>query len=239
MDITILIVEDELPIRQMVSFALRRSGFKPVEAATIAEANEILTCQTVQLILLDCMMPDKSGINWLTKLKKNPSFQLPVIMLTARAEEANKIRAFDAGADDYITKPFSPKELLARINAVLRRSYQNMSIIENTIPPKSEPLTADGIVLDIDNHRLILNGKKTKIGPLEFKLLHYLMRHPDKALSREKLLDKVWGDQADVLERTVDVHIRRVRKILERENLEYLIESVRGIGYRFNAEPKQ
>ncbi|TNF66290.1 MAG: response regulator [Gammaproteobacteria bacterium] len=237
MDISILVVEDEAPIRQMVSFALKRCGFNPIEASTIAEANEILTQQSIQLILLDCMMPDKSGINWLTKLKKKPSFQLPVIMLTARAEESNKIRAFDAGADDYITKPFSPKELLARINAVLRRSYRLDNLTENNeIPAKSQQLIAGGIILDVDNHRLTLNGKKTKIGPLEFKLLHYLMRHPDKALSREKLLDKVWGDQADVLERTVDVHIRRVRKILEAENLEYLIESVRGIGYRFNTD---
>ncbi|MCF6767374.1 response regulator [Thiotrichales bacterium 19S11-10] len=231
--LSILIVEDEAPIRQMVTFALKRAGFHSFEAPTVAYATEILATQKVHLILLDCMMPDKSGINWLTQLKKDVTFNLPVMMLTARAEESNKIRAFDAGADDYITKPFSPNELLARVHAVLRRTYSNELNIK---PSHQEQLTRSGITLDIENHRLLLHGKKTKIGPLEFKLLHYLMRHPEKALSREKLLDKVWGDHADVLERTVDVHVRRVRKILEEANLEHLIESVRGIGYRFVME---
>lgn len=238
MSISILVVEDEAPIRQMVTFALKRANFYPLEAATILEADHLLRQNTIHLILLDCMMPDQSGINWLTKLKKNPNFNLPVIMLTARAEESNKIRAFSAGVDDYITKPFSPKELLARIHAVLRRSYP--SEINKDLEKKTEShevLSVSGITLDIDNHHLLLHGKKTKIGPLEFKLLHYLMRHPEKALSREKLLDNVWGDQADVLERTVDVHIRRVRKILEAEKLDYLIESIRGIGYRFILDP--
>lgn len=227
----ILVVEDELPIRQMLTFALTRQGYKTFEAATIKEANDVIQKERIHLILLDCMIPDKSGINWLTEIKKIPPFhQLPVIMLTARAEETNKIRAFDAGADDYITKPFSPKELLARIQAVIRRSYPELG---ESNPAKAN-ISYPNITLDIENHRLLLRGKKTKIGPLEFKLLHYLMRHPEKALSREKLLDKVWGDQAEVMERTVDVHIRRVRKILEKENLENLIESVRAVGYRFS-----
>jgi two-component system, OmpR family, phosphate regulon response regulator PhoB len=226
---TILIVEDEAPIRQMLSFALTRAGYKIMEASSISEAWSCLNVQKPSLILLDWMLPDTTGVAFLSKLRKHEQYStLPVIMLTARAEESSKLRGFDVGADDYVTKPFSPKELLARINVLLRRSsHFNQS---------EERVSAGGIVLNISAHQLTINGVELKIGPLEFKLLAYLMTHPNKVLSRSILLSNVWDARKEISERTVDVHIRRVRSILEASKHDHHIQSIRGVGYKFIKE---
>ena len=226
---TILIVEDEAPIRSMLSFALKRAGYETKGVSSVEEAWNVLGDRLPKLILLDWMLPDQTGVTFLSKLRQLEAYKnIPVIMLTARADESSKLRGFEAGADDYVTKPFSPKELLARMNALLKRSQQ--------VDKAEAILTVGSITLNLENHELCCDGKIIKIGGLEFKLLTYLMKHPNKALSRSVLLSKVWKAEKEVSERTVDVHIRRVRSVLEPLGYGNLILSIRGIGYKLVKE---
>jgi two-component system phosphate regulon response regulator PhoB len=224
---TILIVEDEKPIREMVSFALGRAGYVLVEAGDIAEAFECLAHQVPDLILLDWMLPGASGLELARRLKKDElTRDVPIIMLTARGEEEDKVTGLEAGADDYITKPFSPRELLARIKAVLRR-----------VTPEGEAsvIRVDGLELDVGGHRVTAQGQSVEMGPTEFRLLEFFMTHPERVYSRGQLLDRVWGRNSFVEERTVDVHILRLRKALAPSGHDAMIQTVRGAGYRFSS----
>jgi len=223
---SILIVEDERSIRQLVRFSLERAGFTIIEAEDAAAAEVAIADQDVDLILLDWMLPDQSGIDLARRLKADElTWGIPIIMLTARSEEEDKITGLNIGADDYVTKPFSPRELVARINAVLRRGR---------VPEESEAVSIDGLTLDPSSHRVQTAGGTVKMGPTEFKLLHFFMTHPERVFSRSQLLDRVWGRNVYVEERTVDVHIRRLRKALEPQGYDRLIQTVRGTGYRFS-----
>jgi two-component system phosphate regulon response regulator PhoB len=222
----ILIVEDERSIRQLVRFALERAGFRVVEAEDAATAEVAIADQGVDLVLLDWMLPDQNGIDLARRLKADElTWSIPIIMLTARSEEEDKIKGLNIGADDYVTKPFSPRELVARINAVLRRGRG---------PEETEVVSVDGLTLDPSSHRVQAEGFTLKMGPTEFKLLHFFMTHPERVFSRSQLLDRVWGRNVYVEERTVDVHIRRLRKALAPQGHDRLIQTVRGTGYRFS-----
>ncbi len=223
----ILIVDDERPIRDMVELALRRAGYQCQQAVDTIEARQRMAEKRPDLILLDWMLPGVSGAEFAFTLKKDEATrEIPIIMLTARAEEEHKIRGLEAGADDYVTKPFSPRELIARIRAVLRRAA----------PEESDRLKFHGLRLDARSHRVIADGKQVELGPTEFRLLHFLMSHPDRVYSRAQLLDRVWGENAYIEERTVDVHVRRLRKLLEPYGYNRLVQTVRGTGYRFSPE---
>ncbi len=223
---SILIVEDEKPIRDMIAFGLRRAGFQILEAADCATAQARVVDNNPDLVLIDWMLPDMSGLELTRWVKKNETTrEVPVIMLTARCEEDDKVRGLQGGADDYITKPFSPRELLARIEAVLRRTQGAGS---------GEILNADGLELDPDSHRVMANGEQLSLGPKEFKLLQFFMGHRERVYSRGQLLDRVWGGNVYVEERTVDVHIRRLRKALEPTRFDRFVQTVRGAGYRFS-----
>ncbi|HEY0943098.1 MAG TPA: phosphate regulon transcriptional regulator PhoB [Steroidobacter sp.] len=220
----ILIVEDEQPIREMIAFGLRRSGFEVREAADVSAARASIADQRPDLVLIDWMLPDMSGLELTRALKRDKDTQeVPVIMLTARAEEQDKVMGLDSGADDYITKPFSPRELLARINAVLRRSTNGDQLIE-----------AEGLVLDAAGHRVTVGDRTVQLGPTEYRLLSFFMTHAERVYSRAQLLDRVWGGNVYVEERTVDVHIRRLRRALEAFSYDRFIQTVRGSGYRFS-----
>lgn len=222
----ILIVEDERPIRTMVRYTLERSDFSVLEAANAKEASAVLAQQLPNLILLDCMMPKQSGIDFTKHLKQNKlTSNIPIIMLTARAEEENKVMGLEAGADDYIVKPFSPRELIARIRAVLRRG------------PVTRPnniLQIRNLSVDTRSQRAVIGEQSIKLGPLEYRLLHFFMTHQDRVYTRDELLSHVWGVGVYVDERTVDVHIRRLRKQLSIEGHEKLIQTIHGSGYRFS-----
>jgi two-component system phosphate regulon response regulator PhoB len=223
----ILIVEDEKPIRDMVAFGLRRGGFEIAEAQDCAEARARIADHFPDLALIDWMLPDMSGLEFTRWLKKNEATrELPVIMLTARAEEEDKVRGLEGGADDYVTKPFSPRELMARINAVLRRSGG----------APEELVQAEGLELDPASHRVRADGREVALGPTEFRLLRFFMTHRERVYSRDQLLDRVWGGGVYVEERTVDVHIRRLRKALEAGGYDRYIQTVRGAGYRFSTQ---
>ncbi len=222
----ILVVEDELAIREMLCFALEQKGFDVVEAADYDDAVEMLTEPYPNLILLDWMLPGGSGIKFIKHLKSQQhSASIPVVMLTARGEEEDKVRGLEVGADDYMTKPFSPKELIARLNAVMRRSA-----------PMTQDVVIDicGLQLDPVAHRVSVGDQVIDIGPTEFKLLHFFMTHPERVFSREQLLDNVWGMNVYVEDRTVDVHIRRLRKALTPSEHDKHVQTVRGAGYRFS-----
>ena len=224
----ILIVEDEKPIRDMVYFALDNDGFEIIEAVDGREATEILAQNNPDLILMDWMLPDVSGLELVRRIKRDEiSSEIPVIMLTAKTEERDKIEGLDSGADDYITKPFSVKELSARIRAVLRRS-------ESTL--EGNKLSYGSLVLDLDAHHVLVGEMQIEVGPTEFRLLEFFMTHPDKVYSRSQLLDYVWGRSKFVEERTVDVHILRLRKLLKPHNCHTMVQTVRGYGYRFVAD---
>jgi two-component system, OmpR family, phosphate regulon response regulator PhoB len=224
----ILIVEDEKPIRDMVAFGLRRSGFEVTEAEDCRAARIQLANRLPDLVLVDWMLPDMSGLELTRLLKRDAATrEVPIIMLTARAEEQDKIHGLEGGADDYITKPFSPRELLARIKAVLRRGG---------LPENEEMLSAGGLHLNAASHRVTGGGETVSLGPTEYRLLKFFMTHPDRVYSRSQLLDRVWGGDVYVEERTVDVHIRRLRKALEPSGCERLIQTVRGAGYRFSEQ---
>jgi two-component system phosphate regulon response regulator PhoB len=221
----ILIVEDEAPIREMLAFHLGRAGFDTVEALNCREAREQLVNERPDLALIDWMLPDMSGLELTRMLKRDRAYDdLAIIMLTARTDEYDKVAGLDGGADDYITKPFSPRELVARIQAVLRRAAG----------ADTEPLVAGRLQLDAAGHRVSANGKEMRLGPTEYRLLHFLMTHPDRVFSRAQLLDQVWGANVYVEERTVDVHVRRLRKALATEASDQYIQTVRGAGYRFS-----
>ncbi len=225
MSTRILLVEDESAIAEMVNFHLQKAGYHCDSAADTAAADRLLKQSLPDLILLDWMLPDESGYQYAKRLRRDRyTKEVPVIMLTARTDERDKVSALESAADDYVTKPFSPKELLARIKALLRRASPHRN---------AEPIEFWGLTLDPQAHRLMYEGENLKIGPTEFRLLHFFLTHTDRAFSREQLLDQVWGRDAYVEERTVDVHIRRLRKILQPMNLHSSIETVHGVGYRF------
>ncbi|WP_198246884.1 phosphate regulon transcriptional regulator PhoB [methane-oxidizing endosymbiont of Gigantopelta aegis] len=224
---TILLVEDEEAILEMLEMILQQADFSTLSANTAEQAQEILADNTPDLMVLDWMLPGISGVELARRLKKDPTLKkLPIIMLTARGEEDDKVRGLEIGADDYMTKPFSPKELVARIHAVLRR----------TSPNNNQPLLQQGVFqLNTDKHILTINNQILDVSPLEFKLIHFFMQNPDKVFSRTQLLDQVWGRSVYVEERTVDVHIRRLRKVLAEHGCKEAIQTVRGFGYRFSA----
>jgi two-component system phosphate regulon response regulator PhoB len=205
---------------------LEQANFTPVAVADAQEAQKALSESLPDLILLDWMLPGISGVEWARRLKKEPLYRdLPIILLTARGEEEDKVRGLEIGADDYMTKPFSPKELVARIRAVLRRSGKLQG---------SSTIVLGDLVLDTEQHRLSIGNHQLEVSPTEFRLMQFFMTHPDKVYSRTQLLDQVWGRSVYIEERTIDVHIRRLRKILAEYNREDLVQTVRGFGYRFS-----
>lgn len=222
----ILIVEDEGAIRDMLGYALMKAGFLCEEAADTQAARSTLKAARPDLILLDWMLPGMSGIDYARRLKSAPETRdIPIIMLTAKGEEADKVRGLETGADDYITKPFSTRELVARVRAVLRRyvKAETGALIE-----------INGLRLDPETYRVTANGQDIEISPTEFKLLRFFIGHPERVYSRSRLLDQVWGENVYVEERTVDVHIRRLRKTLEPFGFQRYIQTVRSVGYRFS-----
>jgi two-component system, OmpR family, phosphate regulon response regulator PhoB len=225
----ILIVEDEPAIRDMVAFALRKAGMEPAHAADARAAQTMIVERVPDLILLDWMLPGMSGLELARRLRKEDlTRDVPIIMLTARGEETDRVGGLEAGVDDYVVKPFSPRELIARINAVMRRTHGT---------------DADGVIeigkLKIDSpaHRVYAGEETVPIGPTEYRLLHFFMTHAERVYSRSQLLDYVWGGSVYVEERTVDVHIRRLRKTLEPFECDPLVQTVRGAGYRFSTTP--
>ena len=225
---SILLVEDEAAIREMVAMALERAGYRVRHAESAEDADAAIRLSQPDLILLDWMLPGESGIDFARRLKRERvTREIPVILLTARGEEADRIRGLDAGADDYVPKPFSPRELVARVKAVLRRVQ----------PTAGEaPVEMRGLMLDPVSHRVSGDGRKVEMGPTEFRLLHFFMTHPDRVFNRAQLLDNVWGANVYVEERTVDVHVRRLRKALAPTGHDDLLQTVRGAGYRFSID---
>ena len=222
----ILIVEDEKPIRDMIAFGLRRAGFEVREAEDCAGARASIADLRPDLMLVDWMLPDQTGLELTRAVKRNKdTADLPVILLTARAEEQDKVAGLEGGADDYVTKPFSPRELLARIQAVLRRS---------TPAGAGEAIEAGALRIDTAGHRVTVGEQTVPLGPTEYRLLQFFMEHPERVYGRGQLLDRVWGGNVYVEERTVDVHIRRLRKALEPYGCDGLVQTVRGSGYRFS-----
>ena len=220
-DTTILIVEDEPAIVELVSFTLRAAGWNTFAVNNTAEAWDFIQRRTPQLILLDWMLPDQSGLRLLSKIRSDRQFnEIPVIMLTAKSMEEDKIAGLDHGADDYITKPFSPRELTARMKALLRRKSPEHA---------QTTLAAGNVVLDPISCTVKIDDQKVDIGHAEYKLLKFFMAHPERVFSRSQLLDKVWGDHVVIEERTVDVHVLRLRKVLK--SAESLIKTVRSVGY--------
>jgi len=225
---TILVVEDEAAIREMLNFSLGRAGFDVHEAADARQAQDMMNQTLPDLVLLDWMLPGTSGVDLAHKIRHNTrTRELPIILLTARGEEENKIKGLEAGADDYITKPFSTQELIARIRAVLRR----------TASPGNEDVIKTGdLSLDSVSHRVLVKEMPIDLGPTEFRLLHFFMSHAERVFSRSQLLDQVWGNNVYIEERTVDVHIRRLRRALESYGCDKYIQTVRGAGYRFSEQ---
>ncbi len=225
---TILIVDDETAIRDMLRVALEMADYRVLEADNAQDAHAIVVDHKPDLILLDWMMPGTSGIELARRLKRDEvTRSIPLIMLTAKGEEDNKIQGLETGADDYITKPFSPRELVARLKAVLRRA-----------DPKAtgEPIVVDGLCLDPSSHRVTINESAVDMGPTEYRLLEFFLTHQERAYTRSQLLDHVWGGNVYVEERTVDVHIRRLRKALTQDDHDRFVQTVRGTGYRFSTK---
>jgi len=227
----ILIVEDEKAIRDMVRFSFFNSNFVLYEAEDVNQAREQIITQKPDLILLDWMLPGMNGVEFARELRSenppetdNEASKIPIIMLTAKSEEKDKIKGLNAGMDDYVVKPFSTKELIARIYAVLRR----------TTDDNDDAISIAHLELDEQSHRVSCCGKKVALGPLEYKLLSFFMHHPERVYSRSQILDRVWGGDVYVEERTVDVHIRRLRKVLAKHQQEHLVQTIRGSGYRFS-----
>jgi two-component system phosphate regulon response regulator PhoB len=223
---SVLVVDDEPDIREVIRFALEGAGFRVYEAGHADEARKLLASETPDLMLLDWMLPGRSGLELAQQLKQSASTRsIPIIMISAKGEEEDRVKGLDTGADDYIAKPFSPREMVARINAVLRR-----------VKPEehADQIEIAGLRIDNISHRVSADGKRIDIAPTEYRLLHFLMTHADRAFSRSQLLDQVWGDQVYVEERTVDVHVRRLRKALEATKHDYMLQTVRGVGYRFS-----
>jgi len=224
----ILIVEDEPAISEMIEVALVRANFEVTKADDAEEAMRLLGDVLPDLVLLDWMLPGASGMEFARRIKKDElTSHIPIIMLTAKGSESDKINGLDAGADDYITKPFSPRELIARIKAVLRRTSPQT---------ESEKIEVDKLVLDTASHRIMVNDESLELGPTEYRLLHFFMTHPERVYSRGQLLDRVWGSNVYVEERTVDVHIRRLRKALTPSGYDQYVQTVRSAGYRFSTK---
>ena len=224
---TILVVEDEPAIQELIAYNLKQAGHQPLRADNAEQALILVANALPDLVLLDWMLPGLSGIELARRLRADKRTRaIPIIMLTARSDEQDKLQGLETGADDYITKPFSPRELNARIKAVLRRRAPEMT---------DDMVQLGGLKLDPASHRVTGNGEPVDLGPTEFRLLHFLMTHAERVHSRTQLLDQVWGDHVFVEERTVDVHIRRLRKALEPTELDGLVQTVRGTGYRFSA----
>lgn len=221
----ILIVEDEIPIREMIAFHLSRAGFATFEAGDCKQARAMIADAPPDLVVIDWMLPDMSGLELTRLIRRDSSNEnIGIIMLTARAEERDKVAGLDSGADDYVTKPFSSKELISRIKSVLRR----------TSNPSDVSIQFGKLSLDVAAHRVSVDGKDVQLGPTEYRLLHFLMNHPERVYSRSQLLDQVWGANVYVEERTVDVHITRLRKSLLDFQVDSYIQTVRGVGYRFS-----
>lgn len=221
----ILVIEDETAIRDMLRFALETAGYQLIEATNTQEADQHLMHQQPQLILLDWMLPGCSGIQYIKQLRNNAKTRsIPIIMLTAKAEEHNKISGLEVGADDYVTKPFSPKELIARIKTVMRRGV--------LVSPHHE-IVMDDLVINVDSKTVTIKNQLLQLTPNEYRLLHFLMTHANRVYSRQQLLDNVWPHQMEITERTVDVQIRRLRNRLKLYNHHLLIQTVRGNGYQF------
>lgn len=227
---SILLVEDEAAIGEMVRHALSRAGFDTRTVADAAQADrEVERCRP-DLILLDWMLPGISGLEYARRLRRDDCTRdIPIIMLTARGEEGDKLSGFEAGADDYVVKPFSVKELVARIDAVLKRS---------TPAGGDEPLEVDGLRLDPTSHRITCRGEPIRTGPTEFRMLRFFMSHPERVFTRSQLLDRIWGRDVYIEDRTVDVHIRRLRKALAGHGFDRFVQTVHGTGYRFSRHPK-
>jgi two-component system phosphate regulon response regulator PhoB len=226
----ILVVEDEKPIRDMIAFGLRRAGFEVFEAEDASAARGAIADRRPDLLLVDWMLPDQSGLDLTRAIRRNKETEdLPVIMLTARAAEHDKVSGLEVGADDYVTKPFSTRELVARIHAVLRRTS-----------PAGEGGTIEsgGLAMDTLGHRVSARGEAVALGPTEYRLLKFFMEHPERVYTRGQLLDRIWGGAVEIEERTVDVHVRRLRKALEPSGLDGLVQTVRGSGYRYSSRPE-
>ena len=223
----ILVVEDEPAIAELIAVNLRHNGFAPVWAEDGVAAQREIDAVLPDAILLDWMLPGQNGVALARRWRADARTRsIPIVMLTARGDEADKVGGLDAGADDYVTKPFSAQELLARLRAVLRRRAPDRT---------EEAVTLGALALDAAAHRVSWNGHPVKVGPTEFKLLHFLMKHPERVHSRQQLLDRVWGDHVFIEERTVDVHVKRLREALGEGGA--LLETVRGAGYRMTAQP--
>lgn len=223
---TILIVEDDTAIREMVASSVAAADFDVIECTETSDALHRIGDRLPDLILLDWMLPRQSGIEFARQLKRDgATADIPIIMLTAKGEEHDKLRGFDAGIDDYVSKPFSTRELIARIKAVLRRAH---------VHGGKQLVTADHLSLDPASHRVWVGDREVKIGPTEFRLLNFFMTHPDRVFDRSQLLDRVWGRNVYIDERTVDVHIRRLRKALTPYGYDGYIQTVHGAGYRFS-----
>ena len=223
-----MVVEDERDIREMLVFSLEQAGYSTLQVGTAEKALSLLQEETIpDLLLVDWMLPGASGIEMTRKVKKNNQFkEVPVIMLTARGEEDDRIKGLDAGADDYVIKPFSPRELMARIRAVLRRTDPSVS--------EEKVIESGRLKVDTASYRVSVEGQTVKMGPTEYKLMLFFLEHQERVFTRGQLLDSVWGHQVIVEERTVDVHIRRLRKALAPYGIENYVQTVRGAGYRFS-----
>ncbi len=227
MSAEILVVEDEPQIQELIAVNLEHAGHRVRRAASAEEADAAIRAALPDVVVLDWMLPGESGLAFARRLRGDARTRdLPIVMLTARARESDKVSGLEAGADDYLTKPFSPRELNARIKALLRRRAPQRS---------GEAVEVEGLRLDPATHRVTAGDERIALSPAEFKLLHFLLTHPGRVYSRAQLLDKVWGDHVYIEERTVDVHIRRLRKALERSGHDRLIDTVRGAGYGLRA----
>lgn len=225
---TILVVDDETAIRDLLRVALEMADYRCIEAADAHEAHALIVDEKPSLILLDWMLPGTSGIELARRMKKDElTASIPIIMLTAKGEEDNKIQGLEIGADDYITKPFSPRELVARLKAVLRRTDSTASL---------GPIEAGGLRMDPESHLVTIKGDPVQMGPTEYRLLEFFLTHQERVYTRSQLLDHVWGGNVYVEERTVDVHIRRLRKALQSDDHGRFIQTVRGAGYRFSTK---
>lgn len=228
MPANILVVEDEPTIQELLALNITQAGHHPIRALSVEIAQDLMRETVPDLILLDWMLPGMNGIDFARHLKSSSlTKNIPIIMLTARGDEYDKVKGLEVGADDYVTKPFSPRELNARIKAVLRRRAPQMT---------DDPISVNGLALDPTTHRVTGNEQNIDLGPTEFRLLHFFMTNAERVHTRSQLLDKVWGDRVFVEDRTVDVHIRRLRNALSKSGHEGLIQTVRGAGYRFSVE---
>ena len=227
----ILVVEDEPAIQELVAFTCTTSGYVVKRAESVAAARAAIGQELPDLVLLDWMLPDKPGIDLLKELRSDERTRsVPVIMLTARGGEADRVVGLDTGADDYVVKPFSPRELVSRIRAVFRRRAPQLS---------GEAIKYGPLTIDPARHEVLADGKPVRMGLTEFKLLSFLVSHPDRVFSRAQLLDSVWGDHVFIEERTVDVHVLRLRKALSPANAQHVVQTVRGLGYRLSTRPEQ